>query len=115
MLDKEIRQKIAEYLLTEISLREFQQWFVPATWDIHQTGDMNLVRLTGKVELWLAEFSVDHLTEDELKYEMRQFLNEPTKITSQASVAETIHRRIVIGSSTITIQPFGKLNEVEYA
>lgn len=113
MLVKEIRQKISEYLSEALSLRQFQEWFVPATWDIHQAGIQEEVLLTGKVELWLAELTSGHLTEDELKYEMRRFLNEPIMIITGSST-QTISRQIIFGTPTITSQFVATLDEVEH-
>lgn len=103
MLDTEIRQKIADYLASEITLQDFQTWFVSSTWDMPALDNPRLIRVIGKVELWLAEFSIDHLTEDEMQYEMRQFLNEPIKITGGSS-AQIVYSSFLSDSPSITWQ-----------
>jgi len=42
-LDREIREHLARYFAGEISLRQFEEWFAPRAWDIHQVADPYLV------------------------------------------------------------------------
>lgn len=67
MLDIEIREQLARYLANEISLEEFQGWFVPATWNVEQTNNPIAAELAHEIELRLAEFSNGHWTEDDLR------------------------------------------------
>jgi hypothetical protein len=66
-LDLKIREKLASYLVGEISLREFEDWFVPASWNVAQSNNSNAVNLVYEIELWLAEYSDGHWNEQELK------------------------------------------------
>ena len=66
-LDLVIRDKLASYLAGEISLEEFEDWFVPASWNVAQVNNQNAVNLVYEIELWLSEFSDGHWSEDELK------------------------------------------------
>ena len=66
-LDLEIREKLAEYLVNQISLDQFQQWIVPATWDIEESNNSLASDLAHEIQLRLAEFSENHWTEGELR------------------------------------------------
>ena len=66
-LDLDIREKLASYLVGEISLGEFEDWFVPASWNVAQSNNSNAVNLVYEIELWLAEYSDGHWNEQELK------------------------------------------------
>ena len=68
-----IREELGKYLSGEISLQEFQDWFVPETWDIHKSGDQEGIELAREVELRLAEYTNGHRTESELKQMFSRF------------------------------------------
>lgn len=73
-LELQIRQAVTEYIAGRASLREFQEWFAPRTWDIGsmaQTGE--LPRLANEIDLLLAEFSNGHWTEQELKNKLQEY------------------------------------------
>lgn len=66
-LDLEIRKRLSLYLAGEISLQNFEEWFVPASWNVHQSGNQAAINLVYDIELWLAEFSDGIWSEQELK------------------------------------------------
>jgi len=66
-LDIEIRDRLASYIVGEISLKDFEDWFVPVSWNIIHSGNLSAINLAYEVELWLAEFSDGYWSEDELK------------------------------------------------
>ncbi len=66
-LDVEIRERLAGYLAKQISLDEFKEWFIPATWEVEETGDRLSYDLSNEIHLRLAEFSNGHWTDDELR------------------------------------------------
>jgi len=70
-LDIEIRDKLASYLVGEISLRDFEDWFVPVSWNVIHSGNQVAVNLVYEIELWIAEFSDGFWSEDELKDQLR--------------------------------------------
>jgi len=73
-LDLAIRDKLASYLVGEISLAEFEDWFVPASWNVAQSNNQNAINLVYEIELWLAEYSDGHWREDELKQHFRSLV-----------------------------------------
>src|SRR5262245_56875528 len=66
-LQLEIRTELAKYFASELRLRAFEDWFMPASWNVHQTGDVGDADLVYTIELHLSEFSSGHWTENELR------------------------------------------------
>jgi hypothetical protein len=103
-LDFNIRERLASYLAKEISLRAFEDWFVPETWDVDQLGDLALMNLVYGIKLRLAEFSHGDWTENELRSLLRPFIeqfdidNPPSQIKVQYGTS-SINSRVL--SSTI--------------
>lgn len=89
--DLEIRARLAEYLAGQISLDQFQQWFVPATWDIESAGDSAASDVAHEVQLRLAEFSDDHWTEQELHRRLSPLIQSYSVSISFGSQVETVH------------------------
>jgi hypothetical protein len=78
-IDLEIRASLVRYLNGDISLAEFEDWFVPVAWSIERTGNRDAIELAAEIELRLAEFSNGHWTEPELR----------SKLASLSGVYET--------------------------
>ena len=66
-IDLEIRASLVRYLNDDMSLAEFEDWFVPVAWGIERTGNRGAIELAGEIELRLAEFSNGHWSEPELR------------------------------------------------
>jgi hypothetical protein len=90
----EIRAKIADFLSGEIPLEAFEDWFALKTWNVHQWGDSALVSLVHQVELRLSEHSAGHLESEQLREQLRQFVQQyqapllaapPVAVASSAS------------------------------
>lgn len=69
--EAQIRDRLFSYLTRQISLNEFEDWLVQQSWNMHQDSDDAAQRLVGAIELRLAEYSADHLTEDALERELK--------------------------------------------
>lgn len=68
MIDLQIRQQLAQYLANEISLKDFQDWFVPNTWELEKrTNNQGALDVRNTIDLALAELTNGHLSEDELQ------------------------------------------------
>jgi hypothetical protein len=65
-LHLEIRFRIATLREGESSLREFYEWFVPATWQVERTGEEEAIRLTHTITHLFSEFSAGDLTASEV-------------------------------------------------
>lgn len=70
-LELAIHNQLVRYLAGEITLDQFRDWFDPATWDVKPAGTTRLFQLAGEIDLRLAEFTNGHLTESELRAELR--------------------------------------------
>lgn len=79
-LEKDILGWIARYISREVSLREFQEWFVPRVWNIDSTGDAAAAQLAGRIELFLAEFSNGDWTEEELRQKLSDHALPPQEV-----------------------------------
>ena len=66
-LEQAIQEQLRRYIDGQISLREFDAWFVPATRAVDRTGPPEAIDLTYEVFLRLAEYSNGDWTEAELK------------------------------------------------
>jgi len=93
-LSLEIRDQLRKYLDDKISLRAFQDWFVPATWDA--TEDSEEDRLAAEVEHWLAEYTSGVLPEEKLKERFHASLKAPLRLVLSFT---TVTRRIDVGGS----------------
>lgn len=78
----EIRQQLTRLLAGEVSLDEFQDWFVPCTWNIHLTGDTEARELAYEIKGVLAEYGEDC---PELRAELSSVLN-PSNIALEYTV-----------------------------
>jgi len=58
----------------EISLDDFEDWFVRKSWNLHYDSDELAQRSAYAVELRLAEHSSAHLSEPELRRELAPFV-----------------------------------------
>jgi len=85
-IDLEIRDWLARYLNGDISLHEFEEWFVPVAWSIEQSRNADAIELAGEVELRLAEFSNGHWTEDDLRSKLEPCVSNaaPSKVRLNA-------------------------------
>lgn len=63
----QIRQHLAEYVLGMAQLQEFEDWFVPATWDIHKSNDPEAEALTDEIESNLSEYTGGQLSREDLR------------------------------------------------
>jgi hypothetical protein len=85
-LEYNIHEKLAEYLAGEISLREFEDWFFPETWDVDQMDNPTLTNLVYGIKLSLAEFSNGDWTGAELHSILRSFLEKYVIAASQPMI-----------------------------
>jgi hypothetical protein len=79
-LDLEIRDKLGSYLLGEISLEDFKDWFVPSSWDVDHQNNQAAINMVYEIELRLAEYSNGYWSEDELKPLLRPLVADYLKI-----------------------------------
>lgn len=91
-LEFEIRDHLLAYLAGEISLRDFEDWFFPKTWEVDKIGDTALQDLVYQIKLDWAEFSNGDWSEKELR-SMLKSLAEKVTISSSPT-------RLIYGTSS---------------
>src|ERR1700674_2226168 len=74
MLDMSIREQLARYLNQEITLAGFQEWYVPFSWQADRRSDLFLRELISDIDLRLAEYTSGHLSEEQLRSELRSLI-----------------------------------------
>ena len=55
----EVREKLGELLADQISLDQFEDWFLPYSWNIHKRANHEVQRLVYAIEHTLSEFDED--------------------------------------------------------
>ena len=63
----ELRQELTRYLMCQRSLKDFEDWFVPRSWNFSQNATPSLQKLVSQIELAIAEFSNGDWSEVELR------------------------------------------------
>lgn len=86
-LETEIHDNLVRYLSGQTTLEQFRDWFDAATWDLNPAGTTRLFQLAGEIDLRLAEFTNGHLTESELRAELRPLVE--TVATGSAGPARS--------------------------
>lgn len=73
--DLEIRAALSRYLAGSMSLEEFEDWFIPATWDIERSG-IGGAQLAAEVRSALFRVSTGEATEADFHALAREKVNE---------------------------------------
>lgn len=63
---KSIREQLQNVLAGQVSLDDFEDWLVQASWNMHQHADDESQQLVGAIELHLAELSDGLIDENEI-------------------------------------------------
>ena len=90
----QIREQLAMFLDGRINLDGFEDWFVQNTWNIHQSGSRSAEALTFAIEESLSEYSSHHLTEEELRTELRSLARAENPATGSR---KTLSRQTKVG------------------
>lgn len=77
-LEEEIRRQIRRYLVGDISLDDFSDWFVGKMWDVEQTSPEETQQLVYKIDNALIRYSEGLITLSELRYFLSCFVDEET-------------------------------------
>jgi hypothetical protein len=92
----EIRENVGRLLFGDISLEQFEDWFVPATWDAHKAGDPEAESLADDIEMNLSEYTGGQLSEEQLRARLAGAVfpsaenryGDPSTLPTPASSAE---------------------------
>jgi hypothetical protein len=69
-MSAEIRSRLIDQLIGNLSLEDFESWLVSSSWDMPKAGWNDARELIAEIELVLAEFSLAHLSEHQLREEL---------------------------------------------
>lgn len=73
--EAQIRDRLFSYLTRQITLNDFEDWLVQQSWNMHQDSGEAAQYLVGAIELRLAEYSNDHLTDEALEREFKGLIS----------------------------------------
>ena len=76
----EIRGRLAEYLDREVGLREFEDWLVPNTWNIHLSGSKAAEILSSSIEERISAYLNHYISESRLREELSALAYHDTKL-----------------------------------
>jgi hypothetical protein len=84
-LDAEILDSLRRYLDKQMTLREFEDWFIPKAWDVESSNN------PVAESLGLAEYTNHHLSADELREKLRQLVSDHLADPSGTSARNSYH------------------------
>jgi hypothetical protein len=104
-MEREIRERLADYLAGEVSLAAFEDWFVPAAWGLEEAEPW-AATLASSILLALAERSQGHLDDSGLRRRLFQLLytshvGTPQAITASAAATQAAPRRVELSRSAV--------------
>lgn len=76
--ERTVRQRLTSDIAGKTALGAFNDWFIPATWDIDEWASDDFQKLVHGVKGRLAEFDNGAWTEPELREQLEALLREPT-------------------------------------
>jgi hypothetical protein len=77
-LETAIRRRLNWLVTGQLSIRDFADWFIPATWDVESCGDESLGRLSFSVLHRLNEWSLSVLDDHDLVDLLRPYAEPPS-------------------------------------
>lgn len=95
LFDHEIREHLARYLAGEITLQAFEDWFVPASWNVHRSGNDEAARLTYEIEAVLLQAAAERWPEQRVKDRLAPFVENYT-----VTLGEHLPIRVATASRT---------------
>jgi hypothetical protein len=78
-ITSELYKKVIQYLNNEVSLSQFEDWFLPNLGEILSLPSCPALDLAGDIELSFAEMSNGNLTESAFRSAMRNTLESGTE------------------------------------
>ena len=69
-LDRELRDRLLDYLRGAVTLDQFKDWLAAVTWEIDERDDSPVAELVYEVHFALADQSSGLTTEDEMREEL---------------------------------------------
>jgi hypothetical protein len=70
----DIRNRAHSWIEGRTTFRQFEDWFVPATWNVDKVGNPDIEQLADMIDLYMSEYTDGVLGEDELKGEVAKLI-----------------------------------------
>lgn len=83
-LSAEIVANLVKLLRGKISVEQFEDWFVPRSWNVHKDDDREAERLAHDVDFALIELEEGRIDE-------KQFREEALRLIASSTVLETVY------------------------
>ncbi len=96
----EIRDQIIQALSGRLSLEDFEDWLAQRSWNMHLDSSREAQELAADIQLRLAEFSLGHLPETELREDFKKFVSNFI-----VHIGDIWERTSTSNSTPILIQP----------
>ncbi len=109
MLSSDLANRVEQYLANAISLNELNHWLAGRLPSYIEETESDDAQLVGTIELGLAEMDDDILTEDDLRRELRDFMQEHPSVEVACVPAVVVPEACIeTGSVNETVFPFGR-------
>lgn len=102
MIGNEIREQLASYVLQEIPLESFEDWFVARSWNAQRSSDEEIRNLVYAIEAALSEYSGGHIREKVLRAKLSEMVERYTVTIGASDALLQVHT----GSSQPVTPPF---------
>jgi hypothetical protein len=73
MAAEEIRDWLERYVDCRVSLEEFEDWFLPATWDVSKANSQ-AQEMASEIRLYLAEVDRGDRSQDQLRTALSELI-----------------------------------------
>ncbi len=101
LLRRDLYTLVNAYLRGRLSRRHLEEWLLQSDSLLMQEPASEVARLAGLIDLGIVEISRGHMSEDEFKEEIRNFLGQQNTIVLWASVGE--QRAVTVTTSGSTV------------
>lgn len=106
MMLKELQDKVAQMVQGQISISAFKDWFMPYSVNAHQEQNREVRQGIGKIMGRLAEYSQQHLSEEELRQQLAPIAGIIIVNLHHAPIiVANIHDNFAVHSVAWAIQP----------
>lgn len=112
MISLELSDKIYEYIYTEITLEQLEDWLVTKLPDFLKQFDSTDADIVSAIELGLAEINNQNWTEDKFRAYLKDALQEVSVIFEVPTVQAV---QITSGSSNLTSEVPNRPPSFEYS